>query len=180
MQAKQRGTAKGENTEQREQENGAQRCPARSSQAAVAAVEWKLRVEAIPIASSPPARGAPARQRRRTLPDIHAPPEQARATSGPKIEVDRIHCTVRRTAVAAHAQRVLLSHYAVGKVPGDAELKSPRFIRWQTIASKHGGLIRLAGGIRPGRLLCGRLAYRTQARPVVSLLSVSCLTEGSG
>ena len=89
MQAKQRGTAKGENTEQREQENGAQRCPARSSQAAVAAVEWKLRVEAIPIASSPPARGAPARQRRRTLPDIHAPPEQARATSGPKIEVGR-------------------------------------------------------------------------------------------
>ena len=31
-------------------------------------------------------------------------------------------CTVRRTAVTAHAQRVLLSHYAVGKVPGDAEL----------------------------------------------------------
>lgn len=68
----------------------------------------------------------------------------------------------------------------MGKVPGDAELKSSRFIRWQTIASKHGGLIRLAGGIRPGHLLCGRLAYRTQARPVVSLLPVSCLTEGSG
>ena len=136
MQAKQRRTAKGEKTKQRGQENGAQRCPARSSQAAVAAVEWKLRVDAIPIASSPPARGAPARQRHRTLPDIHAPPEQARPTSGPKIEVDRIHCTVRRTAVAAHAQRVLLSHYAVGKVPGDAERVPVH--SWKAPAPKHG------------------------------------------
>ena len=153
MQAKQRRTAKGEKTEQRGQENGAQRCPARSSQAVVAAVEWKLRVEAIPIASSPPARGAPARQRYRTLPDIHAPPEQARPTSRPKIEVGRIHCTVRRTAVAAHAQRVLLSHYAVGKVPGDVPLSVNSF--WKAFTSKYGDL--LMSGQRGECIFCASL-----------------------
>ena len=61
-------------------------------------------------------------------------------------------CTVRRTAVTVHAQRVLLSHYAVGKVLGDAELvhiqscKAPALEHGETDGERQDALLLSSSG----------------------------------